>query len=346
MPLFQDFSEQPRKKLKFHCTSCGEEIVTRYLRPGDVLICKLCQCETMVPRVADETNEEPTYRKFVRNVVSLPTPDDTGAETLTDPTPWGLVSILKYYGIIILFFFTMTCLASAVVGFKYGFQKAKSPDFPPPAPDYSAMANSITLNIIGTFIGWFLSIFLIYYIVVKRHHNEFFKSLHLLPVSSDIIMKYLKIAIITVFAVLVLGFGIYYSPLIKYVPKELPIEKFLSGGYKEMIIFSVFAIIAPFPEELLYRGFLYKGLARSIGKIVAAIIVTSLFVLGHAGQLGYSILNLVLIAILATVLVVIRVKTDSLTKCVIVHQLYNTFLIIIMWIFAILFGFEHTQLRG
>jgi DNA-directed RNA polymerase subunit M/transcription elongation factor TFIIS len=47
--------------LKFACDSCGETIVTKWLKVGEVGVCKACDSQYVIPESAVETSEEPTY---------------------------------------------------------------------------------------------------------------------------------------------------------------------------------------------------------------------------------------------------------------------------------------------
>ncbi len=47
--------------LKFICKNCGEEIIVKYLKPGEVTNCRNCGTENDVPGSAEETDELPEY---------------------------------------------------------------------------------------------------------------------------------------------------------------------------------------------------------------------------------------------------------------------------------------------
>jgi membrane protease YdiL (CAAX protease family) len=187
---------------------------------------------------------------------------------------------------------------------------------------------------------YIVPIVLIYYSVVKRHGNDFFMGLKLSKISKKEMIFYIKISIILVIAILGLAILIEISPLNKYTPKSTPIIEFLQRGYLYMALFSFMAIIGPFQEELIFRGYIYQGLKRSFGTLTSAILVTVIFAGLHARQLGNSLILLIPILIGSIIFIIVRIKTDSLTKCVIVHQIYNTTLVILFWTFLLIFGFD------
>lgn len=49
--------------LKFKCTGCGEDIIVRYLKVGEVARCRNCGAEMAVPPTAVATTEKPSYEE-------------------------------------------------------------------------------------------------------------------------------------------------------------------------------------------------------------------------------------------------------------------------------------------
>ena len=49
--------------LKFKCVECGEYIITRFLKVGEVAKCQNCGAETTVPEDAIETDEKPKLQQ-------------------------------------------------------------------------------------------------------------------------------------------------------------------------------------------------------------------------------------------------------------------------------------------
>lgn len=47
--------------LKFKCERCGEYIITKFFKVGEVAKCRICGAENRVPENATETGEEPKY---------------------------------------------------------------------------------------------------------------------------------------------------------------------------------------------------------------------------------------------------------------------------------------------
>lgn len=81
--------------------------------------------------------------------------------------------------------------------------------------------------------------------------------------------------------------------------------------------------LAPPVEELLYRGVLFEGFRRSIGRVWSAVVVTLLFVAGHIPNTHGWWPPLVGIGCLAVGSVCARILTRSLGPSVWMHAAYN-----------------------
>ena len=80
---------------------------------------------------------------------------------------------------------------------------------------------------------------------------------------------------------------------------------------------------APLVEELVYRGILYSAIQRSIGVGWAVLIVTALFAGVHFWQYWGSPGTIILICLLSLILTLIRVRTNNLLPCVVLHTIFN-----------------------
>ena len=80
---------------------------------------------------------------------------------------------------------------------------------------------------------------------------------------------------------------------------------------------------APFVEEVVYRGVLYSSFQRRLGVPAAFLLTTFLFALVHVPQYWPSYSTLLLLGILSLVLTSIRVKTNNLWPCIVLHTLFN-----------------------
>ena len=132
-------------------------------------------------------------------------------------------------------------------------------------------------------------------------------------------------------------------------PEHAPIDDIFRAPGAAWLLFAFGVTIAPFFEEIFFRGFLLPSLAtawdwameRSVGKpvppldadghpqwsifgMVIASIATSLpFALMHAEQTGHSLGPFLLLFTVSLILCAVRLKTRSLAASTLVHACYN-----------------------
>ncbi len=97
----------------------------------------------------------------------------------------------------------------------------------------------------------------------------------------------------------------------------------------ELVMRTLMMIFVGFLEEIIFRGFLFKGIAKD--NLKEAIIISSVtFGIGHVVNLlnGYDILKSVIQIVFAVavgfMLVFIFVRTGSLIACIVFHALNNS----------------------
>ncbi|MGH9783753.1 MAG: lysostaphin resistance A-like protein [Terriglobia bacterium] len=130
-------------------------------------------------------------------------------------------------------------------------------------------------------------------------------------------------------AVLALG-----AQLIFYIfptGNELPIEKLFAGpeaGY----VLAVFGIgVAPFVEELVFRGFFYPVFERRWGLGPAVLLTALLFAVIHAAQLWGGWQEIAAIFFVGLVFSYSRAKTGSLVPSYLMHLGYNAALFVSLY---------------
>ncbi|HVE58502.1 MAG TPA: type II CAAX endopeptidase family protein [Pyrinomonadaceae bacterium] len=133
------------------------------------------------------------------------------------------------------------------------------------------------------------------------------------------------------------GFRWWYYPviLICFFAAAAGVSHFIPEGDNDLLRIlrssrmAVFAIVilatftAPLVEEVVYRGILYSAFQRRVGVAWAVVIVTLMFAAVHVPQYWGSPGTILLICLLSLVLTLIRVKTDNLLPCIIMHTIFN-----------------------
>jgi len=107
------------------------------------------------------------------------------------------------------------------------------------------------------------------------------------------------------------------------IPKSLPIDQFFHSPADAwmMAIFGV--TVAPFVEELYFRGFLYPVLARWLGVGLGIVLTAIPFALLHSSQLGNAWGPLVVLFVVGVVLTAVRAVSKSTASSMLVHIGYN-----------------------
>lgn len=127
------------------------------------------------------------------------------------------------------------------------------------------------------------------------------------------------------YILIVIGFFVVAAIVSQFLPEqENELTKILASSYTATLLVAFLATFtAPMVEEVVYRGVLYSAFQRSIGVPGAVFLVTLLFALVHVPQYWGSPGTILLICLLSLVLTLVRVKTDNLLPCVILHTIFN-----------------------
>jgi hypothetical protein len=125
------------------------------------------------------------------------------------------------------------------------------------------------------------------------------------------------------------------------IPKSLPIDQFFRTTRSAWLLTIFGVAIAPFFEELFFRGFLYPALYKRLGFVAALIINSVFFAFIHGGQLAHAWAPLLVLTIVGITLTLVRAHTQSVACSFLVHSAYNFFLF--ASIFAVTGGFRHME---
>lgn len=102
------------------------------------------------------------------------------------------------------------------------------------------------------------------------------------------------------------------------------------NSFELTLTFIALVMLAPFVEETLFRGFLFKAFRRTFGFWTGAIAVSLLFAVAH-GQANVGID----VFVLSMFLCYLREKTDSLWPSIALHALKNLVAFIFLFIMKI-----------
>lgn len=127
-----------------------------------------------------------------------------------------------------------------------------------------------------------------------------------------------------------------------WIPKSLPIEQYFRTPASAYALSAFGILVAPFVEELFFRGFLFPALARPLGLIPATFLTAAGFALIHGEQLARAWIPLLLLFGVGTILTLARARTKSVAVSVLMHIGYNSTLFTLLYIAT--HGFRHMEL--
>jgi membrane protease YdiL (CAAX protease family) len=107
------------------------------------------------------------------------------------------------------------------------------------------------------------------------------------------------------------------------IPKDVPITKLFTTAVSAWSVSLLGVFVAPFVEELLFRGFMYPVVARAAGRNAGIAITGFAFAMLHAGQLGFSWAALLVMFGVGVAFTVVRVVADSVAASMLTHFVYN-----------------------
>ncbi|MEK7723819.1 MAG: CPBP family intramembrane glutamic endopeptidase, partial [Acidobacteriota bacterium] len=109
---------------------------------------------------------------------------------------------------------------------------------------------------------------------------------------------------------------------------ENDFERMLKNSRLAVYFVAFFATFtAPLVEEMVYRGLLYSAFQRKFGVSLAVVFVTLLFTLVHVPQYSLNQVpdyaSVITILLLSLTLTLIRVRTNNLLPCIVLHTVFN-----------------------
>jgi len=156
-------------------------------------------------------------------------------------------------------------------------------------------------------------------IYIKRKNFNFRDSFRLNFISRDII--YTTVFISVGAMILSDELNILIGMIIPIPDSFLQIEALLKpkDPFALVLLIITIVIIAPIGEELLFRGFLQKGLEKAWDDVTRAILFSSLFF----AVIHFNPFWIIQIYFLGVLLGFLSWKTNSIIPCIIFHMIIN-----------------------
>ncbi|MGB2601579.1 MAG: CPBP family intramembrane glutamic endopeptidase [Candidatus Omnitrophota bacterium] len=111
------------------------------------------------------------------------------------------------------------------------------------------------------------------------------------------------------------------NPLVPHLPFNSVFPEAKIVGNLFIVVAVLF--VAPFVEEVVFRGFLYPAFNKYMGILPSVIITSLLFTFAHYPQIRESYTFMVALFTLSIIITYVRAKTGSTWMAIIMHQVYN-----------------------
>ncbi len=233
------------------------------------------------------------------------------------PEKWRIRDLL----IFILYGFVSLVAANILVFVGYAFLR--------PLLHWTVPIEKLQTNV--TFIltlqlFWYLLLLAYIYIFIRFYYKtSFLSTLKWEKLSSHATVRYL------------LG-GAALSLVVMIIPpllpekKGFPLEKMFNSPASAYAIAAFAVLVAPFMEELLFRGLLFAFFEKHGGLTFAIISTAILFAGLHIPEYWGAWNNVVMILIVGLTFSIVRGKTGSLTPSFVLHLAYNGTLMFLLFL--------------
>ena len=240
-------------------------------------------------------------------IPSQPAPD-------LDP-PWSLADVGAFVLFAVVSFFLANVVAVAVFlalrqQFSWGITLAE--------------AFTRTPFVVLMQTGWeMLWLFFIYYVVTVKYRRSFWEAIKWLrgphPATAYLIAG-VALALVANFL-----FSVFPSE------KQLPIERLFSSPESAYLLAIFGVCVAPFVEELVFRGFFYPVFEKLWGMLPAVVLTALLFASIHIPQLRGGWQEIMAIFFVGAAFSFCRGITGSLLPPFLMHFAYNASLFVSLY---------------
>jgi membrane protease YdiL (CAAX protease family) len=175
--------------------------------------------------------------------------------------------------------------------------------------------NSV-LSLVFQFVLYAFFFGLIYLLVAVYHRRPFWASIKWRNPTGRQALGYLAGGIL-------LAILVQLAPTVLPDKQDFPLQQMFSSALAAYAVAAFAVFIAPFMEELIFRGVLFAIFERQVNMMFAIAITALLFAALHIPEYRGAWNHLLLILIVGGVFSLTRGVTRSLAPSVILHFAYN-----------------------
>lgn len=204
-----------------------------------------------------------------------------------------------------------------------------------PVKGSGELANNPYFILAVQLVLYVLLVAFLYFLITRKYSLNFNRSLGLIKLPQSSVGQFALLGL--VLAVLVMALSSLFPSA-----RETPLEKIFGQG-RAIYFFAVFGIfVAPFTEELIFRGFLYPIFENLKGRLFAVLTTALIFAALHVPQLWGSWSAVGLIFFVGLILSLVRSVTGRLTPSWIIHAAYNSTLVLAVVVARVLSPLAHS----
>ncbi|MGH9328026.1 MAG: lysostaphin resistance A-like protein [Terriglobia bacterium] len=174
-----------------------------------------------------------------------------------------------------------------------------------------------TFFLLGVQFGFYIILFAyIYFLVAVHYRLRFWEGIKWGHLTGANILRYVAGGILIAIAVQLI-------PVFLPDKKHFPLEHLFSSPDSSYAVAVFAVIIAPFMEELVFRGVLFSIFETRVGLRFAIIVTAILFAAMHIQEYRGAWDHLFMIFLVGLVFSMVRGATQSLAPSVVLHITYN-----------------------
>ena len=183
-------------------------------------------------------------------------------------------------------------------------------------PDLKVLMKDVRFLLPIQLVAYVIIVICIYLLVVVRYKQKFWDSVRWRTVGGRWPAFF--------FLGMVLAVASQLLPLLFPRNRHLPIEELFTGPLAGYLLAFFGIAIAPFVEELFFRGLVYPVFERHWGLEAAVLATAACFAAIHVPQLGGGWAEVLAIFLVGAAFSYVRGRTGSLVAPYLMHVGYNT----------------------
>jgi membrane protease YdiL (CAAX protease family) len=184
-----------------------------------------------------------------------------------------------------------------------------------------AIAQNAFFLLAAQLIFYVLIFAYVYLLVVFYYRLKFWDGIHWGRLTKQRLLRYIAVGIAVTVAVQLI-------PIFLPDKRRFPLERLFSSPESSYAVAAFAVVIAPFMEELIFRGVLFEVFELRVGLGFAIAATAVLFAAMHVAEYWGAWDHVFLIFLVGLAFSLTRGLTKSLAPSVVMHMTYNTCLMV------------------